>query len=90
MTIHSIKSECPPLARIITKATYSSDDQTHSWVGYGRLDSEALAEVKAFAESVQDVYHDGDGRYIFKLEGYKFDINCSRTNVSLAVTRSVK
>lgn len=90
MTIHSIKSECPPLARIITKATYSSDGQTHLWIGSGRLDGKALAEVKAFAESVQDVYHEGDSKYIFDLEGYEFNINCSRTHVSLVVTRSVK
>ena len=90
MIIHSIKTECPPLARIINKATYSSNGQTALWVGYDRLGGKALAEVKSFAENVRDVYYDGNGRYIFELEGYEFDLNHSRTCVSLIVTRSVK
>lgn len=89
MTIHSIKTKCLPLARIINKATYSSNDQTASWVGHGRLDRKTLAEVKSFAGNVRDVYYDGYGRYIFDLEGYEFDLLVNRTHVSLIVTRSV-
>ena len=89
MIIHDIKTECPPLARIINKATHSSNGQTALWAGYGRLDRKALAEVKSFSGNVRDVYYDGHGRYIFDLEGYKFDLLVNRTHVSLIVTGSV-
>ena len=89
MIIHDIKTECPPLAQIINKATYSSNGQTAVWAGYGRLDDKALAEVKSFAENVMDVYCDGFGRYVFDIGGYEFDLNHNRTCVSLVVTRSV-
>ena len=89
MIIYDIKTKCPPLARIINKSIYSSKGQTALWTGYGRLDSEALTEVKSFSGNVRDVYYDGHGRYIFDLEGYKFDLLVNRTHVSLIVTGSI-
>ncbi len=89
MNIHDIKIDCPALARVINKAHYSFDSfHMHQWVSKGKLSSKAMAEVKAFAEEVKDVRADGNGRYIFAIEGYEFDMNFSQTHINLVVTRS--